>query len=512
MQCDVLLASVWTNPVHVDPSYQAIRDEIAACGKVLMRRVVGEFLTRHADRADRYTEMVRYQDQYPFTPGLLSVAAVLEEAGYRVNCVSLDVEREEAGGAPGWLEAVVARLCAGTRLAVGVSAVTPEYPRAIRFLATVKRLAPRLKTMIGGTHVTYIDEEPALDPNVDVVVRGEGEYTALEILNRWDEGGCIDEVAGTTLKVDGRVCRNADRQLCDLTCIPMPAYHLLGPGIHERIHITPTFSRGCPFQCSYCVESVFWGRRVRHKDPVRFAEELRYIAEELDWRFIHIADSTFGIDRAAVSALCDELERRKIDALFSVNVRPDVFHYLGEDLVRRLFAVGFVEFYVGMESADDALVASLHRRQNYSVLLSALQKMKEIGIPFVKLYIFVGAPGDTHESLQMTLNAIRSLHEQGLIYYATGKYFVPTPGTPAFHHSRENGIEIITADWERYERYDFPPVFRHAKLSAFELEHYLALMQAAQLSAYRAKMGRDNLNEDRIRAWVQKNYIKRIYL
>ena len=511
MECDVLLVSVWTEPVHVNPSYQLIRNEINRCSRLLAARRLKEFMEANAERAKEYGDMVRYQDQYPYCPGLLSIAAVLEDAGYRVRCVSLDVERDLLGS-ENWLEEAVASLCAETRIAVGVSAVTPEYYRAIRFLELVRRFGPHIRTMIGGTHVTYIDEEPACHPAVDAVVRGEGEMTALELVERWSRGEPVEDVAGTTLLCDGVVRRNPDRELLDARQLPIPAYHLLDRETLERVHLTPTYSRGCPFQCNYCVESIFWDRRVRYKDPVRFVDELEIIIEKTNWRFIHIADSTFGISRSATEELCDELERRKLDAVFSINVRPDLFSYLGEDLVQRLAALRFVEFYVGMETVDEGLLASLNRRQSHAGLLDALHRLKEIGIPFVKLYLIVGAPGDTHEGLQNTLNAIRRMLESDLICYATGKFFVPAPGTEQFAYPGDNGYTFLTKDWNYYERYNFPPVVEHCNLSAYEIEQYVTLLQAIQLAVYRRKLGVDPDEYDRVRAWTEQTYYQKIYL
>jgi anaerobic magnesium-protoporphyrin IX monomethyl ester cyclase len=511
MEYDVALVSVWTEPVCVNPSYQLIRNEINRYSRILAAERLTEFMTSNPDRASEYGDVVRYQDQFPYCPGLLSIAAVLEEAGFNVLCVSLDVERERIGGED-WLEVYVRRLCSMVRIAVGVSAVTPEYHRAIQFLELVKRHAPALRTMIGGTHVTYIDDEPARNRAVDVVVRGEGESTALDLMQRWRDNRPIDDVPGTTIDNGGVIRRNPDRQLLDCAKLPVPAYHLLDAATLARVHLTPTYSSGCPFQCNYCVESIFWERRVRHKDPVRFVDELETIIRLTNWKFIHIADSTFGINREATELLCDELERRNLDAVFSVNVRPDVFSYMGEELVRRLARLRFVEFYIGMESADEGLLASLNRRQSHAGLLEALHKLKEIGIPFVKLYLIVGAPGDTHEGIQNTLNSIRRMLEQGLIYYATGKFFVPAPGTEQFERPSDNGYRFLTRDWSLYERYNFPPVVEHRDLSAFEIEQYVTLLQAMQLAIYRKRLGPDADEQRRIRAWTQRTYYRKIYL
>jgi radical SAM superfamily enzyme YgiQ (UPF0313 family) len=505
---DVLLLSVWTEPVLVSPSYQLIRDEITRRARHMAREKLAPFFARHSERAAEYGDMIRYQNQYPFCPGLLSIAAVLRTAGFTVRCVSLDVAREQAG-TPAWFEQTIAQLAAQTTLAVGVSAVTPEINRALRVLDEVKRVRPDLKTMIGGTHVTYCDEAAAGHPAVDVVVRGEGEETTVELLQRWAEGKPFDDVRGITAVIGSTLVRTASRPLLDLATLPMPAYDCLDAETRDRVHITPTFSRGCPFECNYCVESIFWSRRVRYKDPECFADELEFIADTLNWRFIHVADSTFGLDREVTAAFCDALEQRQLDAMLSINVRPDVFTYLGEPLVRRLISLNVVEFYIGMETADADLLHSLDRRQKEETLRSALVRLKELGVPFVKVYVVVGWPGDTHAALQHTINQVRSFLDEGLIYYATGKYFVPAPGT--VHASGDSPLQLKSRDWDRYERYNFPPIVEHEGLSAFELEQYLHLLQAVQLGHYR-KLVPDETEYERVREWTAAHYLPRVYL
>lgn len=504
---DVLLLSTWTEPVFVSPSYQLIRDELSARARVLAPQRLAGFMNRHSDRVSEYADMIPYQTHYPYCPGLLSVAGSLQEAGFSVRCVSLDVEKELRQSKE-WLSESIADLTSQTRIAVGVSAVTPEINRALTVLGQVRQAKPALKTMIGGTHVTYCDAAAAVHPGVDVVVRGEGETTAVSLVQRWSQGAPAEDIDGTTIAKGSSVHRNPDRGLVDLTTLPMPAYELLDAQTRTRVHVTPTYSRGCPFHCNYCVESSFWNRRVRHKNAAAFVDELEVIAERLNWRYIHIADSTFGIDRAATAALCDELEARRIDAVFSINVRPDVFSYLGEELVRRLVALNFVEFYMGMETADEQLLKTLERRQDEERLKAALVKLKSLGVPFVKLYLVVGFPGDTHGGLQRTINRIRAFLEEGLIYYATGKYFVPAPGTI---YSEEGAVSMNTVQWDRFERYQFPPIVEHEQLSPLELEQYLQLLQAVQLGYYR-KLAPDPTEYARLSDWAQKHYLPRVYL
>jgi radical SAM superfamily enzyme YgiQ (UPF0313 family) len=247
---------------------------------------------------------------------------------------------------------------------------------------------------------------------------------------------------------------------------------------------------------------------VRHKDPKAFVDELEYLAEDCDFRFIHIADSTFGVNRAALEQLCDELGRRRLDCVFSVNVRPDVLDYIGEPLVRRLLQLNFVEFFIGVETFDLPLLEPL-KRQAKGHLTETLSRLRELGVPFVKLYLMIGVPGDTHEGLQGTANAVRRLVADDLIYYATCKFFVPAPGTPLF--------ERLPADeprrpWKEFERYSFPPWYRHEHLAPWELEAYLLLVQGVQLSEYKRKLALGTAATDELRAWAAETYLARRYM
>lgn len=509
---DVLLVNPWAEPVKVSPSYQLIRDEIARASTQLATKRLEAFFSKHARHIAEYGNVIQYQHRLPFSSGLLSIGAVLEQAGFSVRCVSMSLENRERAGDANWLNNALIELAENTRLAVGVTAVTPEYERALTILRTIKSRFPHLLTVIGGTHVTYLDREAASEAAVDVVVRGEGETTIREVLQLYNQRAAIDQIAGTTVRSNGAIRRNPDRPLLDLAQLPRPAYHLLGDHAKRDLYSPPTYSRGCPFSCSYCIESQFWQRTLRHKDPRRFADELEYIVKELDWPFIHIADSTFGLNRSAAHALCDELERRDLDAVFSINARPDLFSYMGDELVTRLVKLNFVEFYFGYELSDEKVLATLHRKQDSSKLHHALVRLRELSVPFVKLYLIIGLPGDTHETVQKTINNIRFLLQEDLIYYATGKFFTPTPGTLHLDEAYANGYDLLTKEWTQFERYNFPPVIDHHNFSPTELEQYLCLLQAVQLGIFRKRLGRDEQERDRLSAWADAHYLKRVYV
>jgi len=159
----------------------------------------------------------------PFSPlGIGYLGAVLEKNGYSVNVIDCqaqklthsDFEREISKHQP---------------KVVGVTSTTLTYKSALKVAEIAKQVHPDCVTILGGCHATFWDDKALEEcPRLDMVVRKEGEYTLLEIVNRLRENKRIDNVLGTTCKKNGKIIRNADRPYIEnLDELPFPAHHLL---------------------------------------------------------------------------------------------------------------------------------------------------------------------------------------------------------------------------------------------------------------------------------------------
>ena len=158
----------------------------------------------------------------PFTPlGLGYLAAVLEKNGYEVDvidCQALNISFEE----------VKNKLRKRQPDVVGLTSTTLTYTSALRIIRTAKEVCPKCLTVMGGPHVTFWDEEALQEcPQLDVVVRKEGENTLLELVQRLEAGKSFGDVLGITYRKDGKIAKTEDRPYIeDLDSLPYPARHL----------------------------------------------------------------------------------------------------------------------------------------------------------------------------------------------------------------------------------------------------------------------------------------------
>jgi len=423
--------------------------------------------------------------------------------------MSLDVEKEKADS-PDWLENTVTKIAEQTKYGVLISFVSTEVDQLNQFSHMLKKENDGLKIIVGGVHATFHDLELAENSNIDFVIRGEGEVTVLELCDAIVNNTKVKNIQGITYKEEGQLRKNADRQFIYLEDTPTPAYHYI-KDFMDKVVISAMFSRGCPYSCSYCAESNFWTSKVRYKSVKKFVDELELLCNEYNQHFIHIADSTFGVNRQKLTELCDELEKRKLKAFFSINIRPDVFMYMGEEMLIRLKNLNFVEMYMGIESADPQVIKSLKRKPGNMSLTDTLKKIKQIGIPLVKLYLMLGSPADNRFSFEKTVELVELLLKEELIFYATGKYFVPSVGSALYNESEYDMLK--NGDSIRLDRYNSPPVYVADGTVAQEIDLYLQMIQVVQYKYYLKKSSRETQEQmdEKWNQYVNGNYIRSYY-
>jgi len=198
----------------------------------------------------------------PFTPlGLGYLASVLEKSKYDVNiidCQALDINYEEFKTEINKKQADI----------VGITSTTLTYKSALKIIKIAKEVWPKTITLLGGPHVTFWDKEALKEcPELDIVVRKEGEETFLDIVGRIEEGKTYCDTLGTTCRKKEKIIKNDDRPYIEnLDDLPFPAHHLwpLERLTKHGIIIFPIISsRGCVYWCDFCTTVRMFGRRYR---------------------------------------------------------------------------------------------------------------------------------------------------------------------------------------------------------------------------------------------------------
>ncbi|MHB9156092.1 MAG: B12-binding domain-containing radical SAM protein, partial [Endomicrobiales bacterium] len=282
--------------------------------------------------------------------GLAYVASSLEKHGFTVRIVDCTADKRD-------LDSLV-RLFSGMTPPrfVGLTATTPLIKSALLIAEAAKNSFPGAVVVLGGVHPTVLPEEVLSHPAVDIVVRGEGEETMLELAR----GKALSGVAGISYKENGALRHNPDRPLIkDIDTVPPPAYHLLpmknyypALGSYRRLPAMSIFAtRGCPGRCTFC-HRTFYGK-IRKRSAANIVEEVELLSRRYGIREIAFYDDAFTAFKDVVLEFCRLLEERKLKITWSCFTRADL---VNRALLAAMKKAGCHLILFGVESADETIL------------------------------------------------------------------------------------------------------------------------------------------------------------
>lgn len=371
---------------------------------------------------------------------LASIAALLLRNGHEVRIL-------DAGTRPLPLEEVAYRVAAFRPDLVVFNVATPTYQADVEAITAVSRVTGAHRTVI-GVHGTALPDRTLQEASIASVVRGEPEATVADLARALDAGAGLDGVAGLSFRgVDGTQ-HNADRTwIADLDDLPEPARDLLP----EREYVLPIInrpytlvipSRGCPHRCIYCTAHLYYGRRLRWRDPVRVVDEIEGIAARGVVRDVVLWSDTFTLDREPVLHFCAEMARRRLGVRWMCNSRVDT---LDGVLAHRMKEAGCVGVSLGVESGDQGMLDRMKKGTTPGQAFAAVRAAREAGIPVLAQFI-LGIPGETPDSLRRTIDHAIDLNPDYAQFYCA----TPMPGTELWEQAVREGF-LVSSDFSRFE-------------------------------------------------------------
>jgi len=246
--------------------------------------------------------------------GLLYVAGALRDAGHRVEMIDAD-----AGRVP--VAEVLRRLrsLGPEAVLVGHSGSISAHPAAARLITAVKADMPGVRTVYGGVYPSFECLEVLADVSgLDFIVRGEGEKTVVEFLERLELGSRrFEDVEGLAWRDGDRIRVNGWRRpIADLDRL-RPAWELVDWPLYESRHregrsAVVQFARGCPNSCTYCGQWRFW-RRWRRRSAETVVAEIEHLRDEHGVSSIWMADENWASEPGPLHELLELLAERAPD-------------------------------------------------------------------------------------------------------------------------------------------------------------------------------------------------------
>ncbi|MFS0861785.1 B12-binding domain-containing radical SAM protein [Fredinandcohnia sp. 179-A 10B2 NHS] len=296
---------------------------------------------------------------------------------------------------------------------VGFSCYIWNIEETIKVIKMLKKINPELLIVLGGPEVTYdVKEWLERIPEVDFLVIGEGEETFKQLLTAIRDGQSTEKISGVALRKDDNVIINPQRNKLDLKELPSPfRFEEDLPHLSKRVTYIET-SRGCPFNCQFCLSSIEVG--VRYFDREKIKEDIRFLMEN-GAKTIKFVDRTFNISRSYAMEMFQFLiDEHKPGTVFQFEItadimRPEVIEFLNQNAPAGLF-----RFEIGVQSTNDATNELVQRRQNFSKLERTVRLVKEGGKIDQHLDLIAGLPEEDYNSFRKTFNDVFEMRPEEL--------------------------------------------------------------------------------------------------
>ena len=387
---------------------------------------------------------------------------------------------------------------------VGITTNTPQVKQSWSTAAAIKGELD-IPIVLGGPHVSVVSEdldfESVRQPQVDMVVRGEGEGPWLEISDLVDgylrdqpefsakgmlnpELDLFREVKSLSYKTsDGQLHRNPDGQvIADLDSLPWPAYHLFKmdrytnlqpatdaiPGARSFSIMT---SRGCPYRCTFCSQSIM-PIKWRARSPENVIEEWRHLVKDLGALEIGVLDDSANIRKNRLHQLADALIDNQINHVPWIFVNGIRANLADLDLLVKLKKAGLKRTAFGVETGDEQMIVKIDKHIDHDTIRQAFKNAKAAGIETIGFFI-IGLPGDTRETMQKTIDFAIELDPM----IANFSMMTPYPGTIVYEQVKQSG-RFLVQDWEDYVFFDQKARYEMGDLTA-------ELMEEMYRKAYR---------------------------
>ena len=318
-------------------------------------------------------------------------------------------------------------------------------------------------TILGGPHVTFWDEQALQEcPELDVVVRKEGEQTLLEIVQKTEAKQSLKDTLGVTYRSNGKIIRNDDRPYTEnLDELPFPAVNLWPLELMRsfgEVIFPVTTSRGCVYWCNFCTAVRMFGRKYRMRSVKNVVDEIEYLCKTFGAGHFTFYDDAFTVDQDRTRALCREILNRKLKIRWNCETRVDM---VTKELLIEMKAAGCTDVWFGVESGSNSVLSAMDKGISVERTQQAFKWAHEVKLMTVA-NVILGCPTESKESLQSTVKFIEKLDPNDVGYYIA----TPYPGTPMFNQVKENGsLKIL--DFDKYDT--ATPTFEIPDLSMEEL-------------------------------------------
>ncbi len=326
---------------------------------------------------------------------------------------------------------------------VGITITTPTlFDARNNIIRVIRKIDERIPIIFGGPHASALPEDTLqTNRDIDIVCRGEGEMTMLEIA----QGKKLENIIGISYRDGEKIISNIDRKPHDkIDDFCFPARHLVdmqfycreNPYIMHGLYLRSTTmftSRGCAYNCNFCAGRTALGKGVRFQAPDLVIEEIDKLIRDYKIEGIYFADDMFDIDKNRARSICQKLIDKKFHKKICWNAQLRA-NSMDRDLLKLMKKAGCIRVDVGFESGSQKTLNTINKKTTVTQNYEAAKMLHEFGIQ-IHANIIVGLPGENLEDLNKTKTFMKKIKPHWIGF---GE-FIPLPGSKLFNELVDRG-------------------------------------------------------------------------
>jgi radical SAM superfamily enzyme YgiQ (UPF0313 family) len=399
--------------------------------------------------------------------GCLCIISVLEKAGHRVEFRDYQLNSYKN---PAEIKHMVDFLKNPGSI-IGISCFSKELPYAVLLCDELKKLYPYVKIILGGCGPSGVAEKLIEHfDSIDFIVTGEGDITAVELLDAIEGRRNFREVKGIVFKSNGKVTITEERErIKNLDSLPPAAYKHINLSFYDSLYLS--WSRGCPYRCTFCDQGSFWKGKLVKRSFHNVFLELDILSELKSYCEITFADNIFCHNKEDFKRFFEEYKKRSYNFKFNMcrrldDIDDEILHMAGE--------LNCEVILFGVESGSSYVLEEIKKNIHVDVKEVLLKTADKI--PFSAASFIFNFPFETIYDFLDTMNFILNLFLTKTKHYIHIHlhYLIPVAGTEIY---RKYGHKLIYREFgniltsgrnmEEYENYDlkenkknltFPPL------------------------------------------------------
>lgn len=337
---------------------------------------------------------------------------------------------------------------------IGISTTTSTAPEGYHIADKIKEHHSEIPIAMGGAHVTFLPEEAL--KHCDYVVRGEGEYTFIELVEALECHHTVKNIKGLSYFEGTIPMHNPDRpKHLHLDSLPIPDLSLIQG--REKITTAPiATSRGCPFHCSFCSVTPIFGKKYRFRSTELIIEEIK----QNKGRDIFFYDDNFTANKTRTKELLEKMLENNLQPVWMAQTRVDVVK--DKELLKLMQKTNCFIVQIGFESINPKTLDSYNKGQTVEEIEESIRILHQHKIKVHGMFV-LGSDDDSLDTIHQTIKFAKKNKID------TVQFMVLTPfyGTKTYSDLDQEG-RIFSKEWKLYDGHHV--VFEPKNMTPFELQ------------------------------------------